>query len=105
MIYLAAMLLWEIYTTDVSQAYMQGELMKTILIDAPKTHPLPKLMVYKLCRPLYRTKRAGRCWYLYVTRNLRELLLQQTTKDSCFMQKDNTRGKTNLMISVLVLSR
>ena len=90
MITLAAILGWEIYTIDVSQAYTQGELMETIYIRAPKTHPLPQGMVYKLRRPLYGTKQAGRCWYLHVTRTLRESGLQQATKDSCFfIQRDN----------------
>tara|TARA_B110000003_G_scaffold132183_1_gene134218 strand:- start:408 stop:1040 length:633 start_codon:yes stop_codon:yes gene_type:complete len=53
MINLAAILGWEIYTIDVSQAYTQGELMETIYIRAPKTHLLPRGMVYKLLRPLY----------------------------------------------------
>ena len=102
MINLAAILGWEIYTIDVSQAYTQGELMETIYIRAPKTHPLPHGMVYKLRRPLYGTKQAGRCWYLHVTRTLRDLDLQQATKYSCFfIHRDNATGKRNLMISVL----
>ena len=72
MINLAAILGWEIYTIDVSQAYTQGKLMQTIYIHALKTHPLPHGMVCKLRRPLYGTKQAGRCWYLHVTRTLRE---------------------------------
>jgi len=103
MINLAAILGWDIHTIDVSQAYTQGELMETIYIHAPRTHPLPKGMVYKLLRPLYGTKQAGRCWYLHVTKTLRELGLQQATKDSCFfVQRENTCKKPNLIISVLV---
>lgn len=50
MINLAAILGWEIYTVDVSQAYTKGELMELIYIHALMTHPLPQGMVYKLRR-------------------------------------------------------
>ena len=100
---LAAILGWEIHTIDVSQAYTQGELFETIYIRAPKTHPLPKGMVYKLLRPLYGTKQAGRCWYLHVTKILRSMGLQQATKDRrCFIQMDEHKGKPNLILTVLV---
>ena len=55
-------------------------------------------MVYKLLG----TKQAGRCWYLHVTKTLRELNLQQATKDSCFFIQRDATGTPNLMISVLV---
>lgn len=45
------------------------------------------------------TKKAGRSWYLYVTRTLRELGLQQATKDlSVFIPRYNARRKPNLII-------
>ncbi|MDA9766720.1 reverse transcriptase domain-containing protein, partial [bacterium] len=101
LINIAAILGWDIFTIDVSQAYTQGELLDDIFIKAPRSHPLPKGVVYKLKRPLYGTKQAGRCWYLHVTKTLRSIGLTQLAKDSCLFVKMN-HGKPSLIISVLV---
>ena len=101
LINIAAILGWDIFTIDVSQAYTQGELLDDIYIKAPRSHPLPKGVVYKLKRPLYGTKQAGRCWYLHVTKTLRSIGLTQLAKDSCLFVKMN-HGKPSLIISVLV---
>ena len=43
----AAISRWDIFTIDVSRAYTQGELLDDIFIKAPRSHPLPKGVVYK----------------------------------------------------------
>ena len=85
LINIAAILGWDIFTIDVSQADTQGELLDDIFIKAPRSHPLPKGVVYKLKRPLYGTKQAGRCWYLHVTKTPRSIGLTQLAKDGCYM--------------------
>ena len=102
LINLAAILGWVVYTIDVSQAYTQGELHEEIFIRAPATHPLPKGKVFRLRRPLYGTKQAGRCWYLHVTKTLRQMGLTQATKDSCLFIQRRKSGAPELLISVLV---
>ena len=102
LINLAAILGWVVYTIDVSQAYTQGELHEEIFIRAPATHPLPKGKVYRLRRPLYGTKQAGRCWYLHVTKTLRQMGLTQASKDSCLFIQRTKSGAPELLISVLV---
>ena len=101
LINVSAILGWDIFTIDVSQAYTQGELLDDIYVHAPRSHPLPKGVVYKLRRPLYGTKQAGRCWYLHVTKTLRSLGLNQLCKDSCLLVK-MSNSKPFLIISVLV---
>ena len=101
LINVSAILGWDIFTIDVSQAYTQGELLDDIYVQAPRSHPLPKGVVYKLRRPLYGTKQAGRCWYLNVTKTLRSLGLNQLCKDSCLLVK-MSNSKPFLIISVLV---
>jgi len=88
---------WELKQIDVSQAYLQGELKEEIFVKSDDKF-------YQLLKPLYGLKQAGRCWYLHVTKTLRnmKIKLQQMQKDSCvFVHKDKTR-KTKLIIALLV---
>lgn len=87
---------WDLRMIDVSQAYIQSaDLKEEIYINVDNE-------LYRLLKPLYGLKQAGRCWYKTLTKALKSLGLRQLHKESCMFVKNTTNGKPSLVIGILV---
>ena len=55
---------WTVHQVNVIGAYLRGDLSKEIYLDPPEgTHTREgDKCIWRLCRPLYSLKRAGRQW-------------------------------------------
>ena len=81
---------WEICTTDISSAFLQGsEMDRPVYIKPPKEANQPG-MLWLLNKCLYGLKDASRKWYLRVVEKLKELDFQTSKYDSglFFLHKD-----------------
>jgi hypothetical protein len=48
---------------DVKSAYLNAPLKEEIYMEAPPGFDIPKGMVLRLLKAVYRTKQGGRVWY------------------------------------------
>ena len=82
---------WDICTTDISSAFLQGNQMdRLVFIKPPKEANLPGKL-WKLNKCLYGLKDASRKWYFKVVNKLEELGFQKSFSDSgvFYLIKDN----------------
>lgn len=74
-----------VHQLDVTTAYVQGELHGTIYMEQAETfvEPGDETKVYKLNKPLYGLKQAGREWYRKLDNYLISLGLKNTVVNPC----------------------
>ena len=82
---------WDICTTDISSAFLQGSEMDRQVFIKPPREANQKGMLWLLNKCLYGLKDASRKWYLRVMEKLKELGFQTSKFDSAmfFLIKDN----------------
>ena len=82
---------WDIKTTDISSAFLQGSDMDRPVYVKPPREADQKGMLWLLNKCLYGLKDASRKWYLRVLEKLKELKFQTSKYDSgmFFLIKDN----------------
>ncbi len=82
---------WDISTTDITSAFLQGNLLdRDVYIKPPKEANMPNKL-WKLNKCLYGLKDASRQWYFKVVNKLKELGFQKSFCDKgvFFLIKDN----------------
>ena len=89
----AAMKTWQIETTDIKSAFLQGsDMIRKVLVKPPKEAGEPKGKVWLLKKCLYGLKDASRHWYLKVKDALVKAKCTQSLLDpGVFYFKPNDR--------------
>ena len=82
---------WDIKTTDITSAFLQGSKMDRDVFIKPPREAEEKGKLWKLIKCLYGLKDASRKWYFRVLNKLKELGFQQAFCDKAvfFLIKDN----------------
>lgn len=97
LITIAAHFGWEIFSFDVTAAYLHSDLDHTVYVKQPTGFRLgPPGHVLKCLKALYGTKQAGRCWWKFIAGKLRNLGFEPSQFDASFYVL--RRGKDVCMI-------
>lgn len=95
MLAMAVMNSWEIKTTDITSAFLQGDQIdREVFMKPPPEAGLEKNQVWKLTKPLYGLNDASRKFYLKVVRILKDCGCVQSIYDpALFYYTDQRTGK------------
>ena len=63
----------EVHQMDVKSAYLNGELEEEIFMEPPPGFNIPKGMVLRLVKVVYRTKQGGQVWYKNIKTRLESM--------------------------------
>lgn len=97
---LAASHKWQLYSLDISFAFVQAPLNETIHVIPPTGLNIAPNSVLKLNKALYGLKQAGRAWYLHLQSILCSYGLKTCTFDPCLFYQ--TTAYHTLIILVYV---
>ena len=91
---------WELHQVDVVGAYLQGDLGEELYVTPPNgTHTDSDQCFWRLRRPLYGLKQAGRQWKLKLDEAMKKLGFTSSSADDCLYTK---RRETAMEVVVLV---
>ena len=97
---ISAAMNFEVWSQDVTQAYIQGEnLSRTVYVRPTPDFELPENSLLKLLKPLYGLSESGDAWFQryngYLTKNLK---LEQTDGDmSCYYKREEEEELQGLL--------
>ncbi|PLW53210.1 hypothetical protein PCANC_09768 [Puccinia coronata f. sp. avenae] len=82
---------WPTASFDVKTAYLHSKIDDDIWVQPPPGHPITPGKVWKLCKALYGTKQAGRCWWLHLRDALAGAGFQVGSEDmSTYVYRDGS---------------
>jgi hypothetical protein len=94
---------WELHQVDIRGAYLQGDLDEEIYMKPPDgaNKPGKEGWIWKLLRPLYGLKQAGRQWKRKLEAIMQELGFTKSAADDCLFIK--REGRVIVVIVVVVV--
>jgi hypothetical protein len=95
---------WEIHQFDVTGAYLKGDLEEEIYMEVPKGVDLKgrKGVVWKLQKPIYGLKQAGRQWKKKLDTTMAELGFDKSAADDNLYILHNAEGEVSMVVLAYV---